>query len=353
MQRLLSMSWLKLLWSLEDNCTSTQNDDRRLNMNILLTGAAGFIASCVATDLINQGHSVTLVDDFSVVKKQKNFQGKAYKRLVQRAELSAYFEDEQPSYDFVIHLGARTDTTDPDPIIFQKLNLDYSKLIWQWCVDTQTPLIYASSAATYGDGVLGFDDRHDILSDLQPLNQYAISKNEFDKWVLAQKETPPFWVGLKFFNVYGPNEYHKGRMASVIFHAHNQIKETGKMRLFRSHHPDFANGEQKRDFVYVKDVSKVISFFIQQKSISSGLYNLGTAKAETFNTLVETIFEVLNLSPDIDYIDTPIDIREKYQYFTQANMSKLHDIGYSTPFIDLKSGVADYVFNYLRTNSIY
>lgn len=222
------------------------------------------------------------------------------------------------------------------------------------CAEFGVPLIYASSAATYGDGNLGYDDNHSLVEKLQPLNPYGRSKNEVDKWVLAQEKQPPFWAGLKFFNVYGPNEYHKGRMASVIFHSYNQINATGKVRLFRSHRPDFKDGQQLRDFIYVKDIAGVIWFMINQQTchsethnITSGLYNLGTGKARSFYDLAANTFKAMGRNVDIEFIDIPEDIRDKYQYFTEANMKKLRDAGYDKEFTTLEEGVSDYVKNYL------
>jgi len=249
--------------------------------------------------------------------------------------------------EFIFHIGARTDTTEFDWQIFEHLNLEYSKQIWHRCIDYQIPLVYASSAATYGLGELGYDDNESLIPQLQPLNPYGDSKNEFDKWVLQQERKPFFWAGLKFFNVYGPNEYHKDRMASVIYHAYNQIEKTGKMNLFRSHNPDFADGEQMRDFVYVKDVVDVCSFLMHSRR-HSGIYNLGSGKARTFLDLVTNTFRAMNLDPNIGFIDTPADIRDKYQYYTQANMAKLRSIGYERPFCSLEEGIADYVGNYLK-----
>ena len=214
------------------------------------------------------------------------------------------------------------------------------------------PVVYASSAATYGNGEHGYKDDHSIVHSLQPLNPYGHSKNDFDKWALEQTERPYFWVGLKFFNVYGPNEYHKGRMASVVFHAFNQIKLTGSMKLFKSHHPDYQDGEQLRDFVYVKDVVDVCYILLHHRK-DSGLYNLGSGKARTFKDLVNNTFSCMGLTPKIDYIDTPIDIRDKYQYFTQADMSKLISIGYKNKFHTLEEGIEDYVTNYLTPQNYF
>ncbi|MGF2414451.1 MAG: ADP-glyceromanno-heptose 6-epimerase, partial [Ferruginibacter sp.] len=273
--------------------------------------------------------------------------------------------------DFVFHLGARTDTTEFDYSIHQKLNVEYSQHIWNYCTINKIPLVYASSAATYGEGEFGYDDSHDIVEQLHPLNPYGISKNEFDKWVLHQKELPPFWAGLKFFNVYGPNEYHKARMASVIFHSFNQIKQSGKVKLFRSHKDGFENGEQLRDFIYVKDVVAVCFWLMEQyvnsessivnaasltthhSPLTPGLYNLGTGEARSFNDLVKATFTGLDLSPVIKFIDMPEDIRDKYQYFTEAKMHKLKEAGYTEGFYSLESGVDDYVRNYLNKKLFY
>ena len=210
--------------------------------------------------------------------------------------------------------------------------------------------MYASSAATYGLGELGYDDNESLIPQLKPLNPYGDSKNDFDIWALQQEKKPFFWAGLKFFNVYGPNEYHKGRMASVIFHAYNQIKATEKMKLFRSHNPNFKDGEQMRDFIYVKDLIEVCLFFMHHRK-DSGIYNLGSGKARTFKDLVTNTFLAMDKTPDISFIDTPEDIRDKYQYFTQANMSKLRSIGFTRPFHTLEEGISEYVKDYLSSGA--
>ena len=255
--------------------------------------------------------------------------------------------------DFIYHLGARTDTTEFDYSIHEKLNVEYSKKIWHYCVEKKIPLIYASSAATYGNGELGYKDDHGLVKNLQPLNPYGISKNEFDKWALNQFHSPPFWTGLKFFNVYGPNEYHKNRMASVVMHSYNQLLNTGRVKLFKSHKPDYKDGEQLRDFIYVKDVINICYWLMQQssqleKGPASGLYNVGTGKARTFNELVHSIFKALNREAVIEYIDTPPEIRDKYQYFTEADITKLRNAGYNEGFYSLEEGVGDYVKNFLE-----
>ncbi len=317
---------------------------------IIVTGAAGFIGSCLIARL-NQDNfnNIIAVDDFSNEIKNKNLDGKNIFQRVHRDNLSQWIEQNQKEIEFVFHLGARTDTTEFDRELLKRLNTEYSKMIWEKCVRYQIPLVYASSAATYGGGELGYEDRTDIIPSLMPLNPYGESKNEFDKWVLGQSESPFFWAGLKFFNVYGPNEYHKGRMASVIFHSFNQIKSSGRMKLFRSHRPDYKDGEQMRDFVYVKDVTSVCLFLMRHRK-DSGIYNLGSGKARTFLDLTRAVFAAMNVKEDIEFVDTPADIRDKYQYFTEATMQKLKNIGYREEFHSLEAGVRDYVGRYLMTS---
>jgi ADP-L-glycero-D-manno-heptose 6-epimerase len=329
------------------------------NSFILLTGAAGFIGSYMLGYLNKQGYNkIIIVDDFSDEDKWFNFEGKKFITKVEREELFEWLRIADPKIEFVFHLGARTDTTEFDYSIHEKLNVEYSKNIWHYCVQKSIPLVYASSAATYGSGEFGYKDDHDIVDKLQPLNPYGVSKNEFDKWALLQPAQPSFWAGLKFFNVYGPNEYHKERMASVIFHSFNQIKKSGKVKLFKSHRPDYKNGQQLRDFVYVEDVANVCYWFMNKidtlfEGVNSGLYNLGTGKARTFEDLVKATFAGMNKEPVIEYIDMPEDIRDKYQYFTEAGMTKLQQAGYNEKFYSLEDGVGDYVKNYLLKNEYY
>jgi ADP-L-glycero-D-manno-heptose 6-epimerase len=314
---------------------------------IVVTGAAGFIASCVVAELNNQNYvDLVFVDDFSHPSKEANYKGKKYSLLVDRKAFAGWLDENHTLVQFVIHLGARTDTTEFDTSIFEELNIGYSKMVWNKCVEFGLPLIYASSAATYGLGELGYSDSHDVVNSLKPLNPYGDSKNDFDKWVLQQERTPFFWAGLKFFNVYGPNENHKGRMASVIFHAFHQIRQNGKMKLFRSHREGYADGEQSRDFVYVKDVVSMIMFLMKERP-SSGIYNVGSGKARSFKDLVLATFSAMEVEPNIEFIDTPEDIRETYQYFTEADMGKIQLAGYSDDFYSLEEGVKDYVQQYL------
>ena len=314
---------------------------------IIITGAAGFIGSCLVQKLNSEGYKdLILVDDFSDAEQNKNFEGKHFTQQIDREEFIPWLRENQLHVQFVFHLGARTDTTEFDYDLLNKLNLNYTKDVWNTCVEFGLPLVYASSAATYGLGEHGYEDDESKLEQLKPLNPYGDSKNDFDIWAIKQDRKPFFWAGLKFFNVYGPNEYHKSRMASVIFHTYNQIIKSGEMKLFQSHHPDFKDGEQMRDFVYVKDVVDVMYFLMHHRK-DSGIYNLGSGKARTFLDLAKNTFKALNKEPNITFVPTPVDIRDKYQYFTEAKMEKLNKIGYHKPFSTLEEGVEDYVKNYL------
>ena len=320
---------------------------------IIITGAAGFIGSCLIKKLNEEGfNDLILVDDFSHSEKVNNYSGKLFTQCIERKNFTEWLKNNQRFVQFVFHIGARTDTTEFNQAIFDELNLNFTKDVWNICVEYGLPLVYASSAATYGDGSFGYDDDHSIIPKLHPLNPYGISKNEFDKWALKQDRSPYFWAGLKFFNVYGPNEYHKNRMASVIFHAYNQIKKNGTMKLFRSHNPSYKDGEQLRDFIYVKDVVDVCMFLMKHRK-DSGIYNLGSGQARTFLDLVKNTFKAMNKPEKIEFIDTPIDIRDKYQYFTEANMNKLRSIGYANAFYSLEDGVKDYVQSYLLRDVYY
>jgi len=315
---------------------------------IVITGAAGFIASFLAEKLNESGvNNLILVDDFSRKDKESNHKNLQCDSKIERAAFIDWFSANHKEVDFVFHLGARTDTTEMDYSIHEALNVKYSEDIWNICTAHKIPLTYASSAATYGMGEHGYLDNHEIVSKLNPLNPYGDSKNNFDKWVLNQATTPPFWAGVKFFNVYGPNENHKGRMASVVFHTYHQIQKTGGMKLFRSHNENFKDGEQLRDFIYVKDVVSILLFLAENK-VAPGLYNAGTGIARSFNDLASLTFEALDIKPNISFIDTPLDIRDKYQYYTEASMQKLIAAGYSKSFHTLEEGVCDYVQNYLK-----
>jgi ADP-L-glycero-D-manno-heptose 6-epimerase len=320
---------------------------------IVVTGAAGFIGSCLVSRLNKAGYSdIVVVDDFSKKEKSQNLEGKLILAKVGRKDFIKWLSDFGNEVEFIFHIGARTDTTEFNKEIFDELNVNFSKDVWNACVKFNIPLVYASSAATYGLGEFGYKDEHDVIPRLKPLNPYGDSKNDFDIWVLKQNVQPPFWAGLKFFNVYGPNEYHKGRMASVILHAFKQIKETGGMKLFRSHNPDYTDGGQLRDFVYVKDVVDVCLFLMEDRPMS-GIYNLGSGKARTFLDLAKNTFSNMGKSEHISFIDTPEDIRDKYQYFTEADMTKLKKAGFKQEFHSLEEGVKDYVTNYLIGENYY
>ncbi len=330
---------------------------------IVVTGAAGFIGSCLVGKLNNKGYkNIVLVDDFSKTEKFPNLAHKIYIEKVERMQFFPWLAKNSAEVEFIFHIGARTDTTEFSMAVFEELNIRYSRDVWNACILYGIPMVYASSAATYGDGSLGYDDHDNSLSShLKPLNPYGVSKNEFDKWVLQQIITPPRWYGLKFFNVFGPNEYHKGRMASVVFHAFNQADgwtggrangQRGVVRLFRSHNPEYTDGGQLRDFIYVKDVTDVL-YFLLNNPAESGIYNLGTGKARTFLDLATSVFTALNMPPVIEFIDTPVDIRDKYQYFTEAKMEKLRAAGYSKPFFTLEAAITEYVQGYLVEKIYY
>ncbi|MBK8847685.1 MAG: ADP-glyceromanno-heptose 6-epimerase [Bacteroidetes bacterium] len=321
---------------------------------VIVTGAAGFIGSCLVGRLNQLDiHDVVAVDDFSHEQKEKNLADKHISKRVHRDLFFDFIKENHKRIKFIFHLGARTDTTEFNSEIFDRLNVSYSCHVWQLCSAFQIPMLYASSAATYGNGQYGYDDRDlSLVEKLEPLNPYGISKNDFDKWVLMQRTQPPKWAGLKFFNVYGPNEYHKGRMASVVFHAFNQIKKSGSMKLFRSHRADFVDGFQLRDFIYVKDVVDVCLYFYQ-KNIASSIYNLGTGTARSFLELATATFSAMDKQPQIEWVDIPIDIRDNYQYFTEANMNKLVSTGFVQPFQSLEQGIRDYVTKYLTPEKYF
>lgn len=313
---------------------------------IVVTGAAGFIGSVLVGYLHQQGYDQILaVDDFTHPSKAGNLSSKGSLVMVERFEFPSWLASKE-EVEVVFHLGARTDTVEFDVDLLNRLNLDYSKSLWKLCAEKGIPFLYASSAATYGDGSQGFKDDESSLEHLEPLNPYGQSKQDFDLWVMQQSQTPPQWSGFKFFNVYGPNEYHKNRMASVILHAFRQIQSSGAMKLFRSHHPDFKDGHQLRDFIYVKDVVHMLHWFWKQQ-VPNGIYNVGTGKARTFLDLTRATFKAMDQEENISFIDTPKDIRDKYQYFTEADMEKVRSVGYQHEFTSLEKGVEDYVRQYL------
>lgn len=322
------------------------------NKTILITGAAGFISSFLALELNTLGYeNLILVDDFSKIEKTANHHHLKYSHKIHRDQLMDWLEEHSGKIDFIFHLGARTDTAEFDEKLLRRLNSKYSEQIWEYASEKQIPLIYASSAATYGDGSLGFSDEmsQKDIEKLAPLNPYGWSKQKMDLWALHQKEQPPFWAALKFFNVYGPHENHKGRMASVVYHSYHQIQKSNQMKLFRSHREDYEDGGQERDFIYVKDVVNIMIYMmLNHRNTPSDIYNIGTGKARTFKDLATAVFHALGKEPNIEYIDTPEDIRDKYQYFTEATMDKIRAIGYKEKFYSLEEGVKDYVVNYLK-----
>ncbi|THH41149.1 ADP-glyceromanno-heptose 6-epimerase [Neolewinella litorea] len=320
----------------------------------IVTGANGFIGSVLVGYLNSLGiRDLLLVDDFvHYHDKTPNLDGKEYLVKIERDTLFAIWDQEQWPLEGVFHLGARTDTTETDTALFDRLNRNYSREVWRRCADLRIPLVYASSAATYGSGEEGFSDGTPPDA-LQPLNEYGRSKNDFDSWALRQSHAPPHWYGLKFFNVYGPNEYHKGRMASVVWHTFRQVRATERMKLFRSHRKDIPDGEQQRDFIYVLDLCRVCHWLMTELPEENGLFNLGTGQARTFLDLARATFTAMDRPADVQFIDTPADLRPNYQYFTQADMGKLRRAGYSTAFTTLEEGVADYVRQYLLPAKYY
>ncbi len=326
-----------------------------MSKQIVVTGAAGFIGCNLVRQLNRMGYqNLVLVDHFDVLSKQKNLKGIKCSAKINRDVFHEWLSEHADEVSLVYHLGARTDTAEFNFRVLDSLNLSYTKAVWEICTGKQIPLLYASSAATYGLGEFGFSDSMTEIDRLKPLNPYGVSKQLFDIYASHEKETPPAWIGLKFFNVYGPWEFHKGRMASVVMHAYRQIKETGKVKLFKSHRADYKDGEQMRDFIYVNDVVDVCLYWGQRmlrgdSEVPSGIYNLGTGTARSFNDLARAIFSALRLTPQIEYMDTPADIRDKYQYYTQADMQKLRQAGYTNAFTNLEDGVQLYV-DFLEAN---
>lgn len=320
---------------------------------IIVTGAAGFIGSCLVKRLNHENFkAIIAVDKFDVASKSRNLESAVIQERVDRDVFMTWLDKNHELVEFIFHIGAKTDTSEFDTVLLGKMNTQYTKDIWTRCIQYQIPLVYASSAATYGLGESGYDDDESLIKQLKPLNPYGQSKQDFDVWAISQERKPFFWAGLKFFNVYGPNEYHKGRMASVIWHAYNQISKTGAMKLFRSHNPAYRDGEQMRDFIYVKDVVDVCSFLMHHRK-NPGIYNLGSGKARTFLDLTRAVFKAMDRPESIFFIDTPADIRDKYQYFTEAKMDKLKKAGYTKSFYSLEDGTIDYVRNYLLPGRMY
>ena len=325
---------------------------------IILTGGGGMIGSMIAWHLNAQMSfdDFVIVDDLINEQQENNFNKRKFIEYIAKDDLEKYLNDKK-NVSAVIHMGAISATTESNFNRLLQSNIRFSQALWHWCAENKVPFIYASSAATYGDGSVGYDDNESELDKLSPLNAYGYSKHFFDRWVQLElsknQPTPPQWCGLKFFNVYGPNEYHKGRMASVVFHSFNQFKETNQIKLFKSEHPSYADGMQVRDFIYVKDAVKIIIFFLNNNNFS-GLYNAGTGNAETFKALAEAVLINTKGQPnDIKYIEMPNDLKGKYQYYTQATMNKINSIGFNDNFMNLKEGVTDYLESYLLTSDRY
>ena len=320
---------------------------------IIVTGGAGFIGSCLVRLLNDMGEKdIVIVDNISSTEKWKNLTNKIYTEYINKDDFMNRLGEFKNDVDLIIHMGACSATTEKDFDYLYNNNFVFTKCLWKFCSENNIRFIYASSAATYGDGSYGFDDEADI-SCLRSLNGYGYSKQLFDLWVekeiIAGHKTPKQYVGFKFFNVYGPNEYFKGSMASVILHTYNEVKKTGKKGLFKSYNLNYKDGEQLRDFVYVKDICAVVQYMIEHKEIN-GLFNLGTGIARSFNDLAKATFKAMNLEPNIEYIDMPDGLKEKYQYYTKAEIGKLRSVGYNKDFYSLEEGIEDYVKNYLEKN---
>ncbi|MFB6319197.1 ADP-glyceromanno-heptose 6-epimerase [Saccharicrinis sp. FJH54] len=317
---------------------------------IIVTGTEGFIGSVLVEKLLVRGYKDLVCVDLENVERNQYISEDPHIRNINHRELFDFIEDKHLFIEFIFHLGACSDTTQTDKRIFDELNLNYSKQLWNSCVKYGIPMLYASSAATYGNGVHGYSDDHALIPELKPLNLYGQSKQDFDMWALQQEVQPLFWAGLKFFNVYGRNEIHKNSMASVVLHSFNQIQKQGYVNLFRSHRDDVKDGDQSRDFIYVDDVCDVMLFYMEQMP-ESGIFNVGTGINRTFSDLVRATFKALGLPAKIKYVDTPLKLRGQYQYYTRADISKLRSAGYSAPFTTLESGVADYVKHYLMNEA--
>jgi ADP-L-glycero-D-manno-heptose 6-epimerase len=314
---------------------------------VLVTGAAGFIGARLCQSLTRAGRPVVGVDVESLFQSRKEIAGLQipFVRRVDRDAALAWLSKEKPALSAIVHLGACTDTFELDRALLARLNVDFSKRIWEYATENRIPLVYASSAATYGDGAFGYDDSEELMPKLKPLNPYGDSKQEFDLWALAQEKAgvcPPTWSGFKFFNVYGFGERHKGRMATVVLQAFDQIRKTGEVKLFRSHKAGIADGEQRRDFIYVGDVVEVLQFALS-RPIERGIYNLGTGQARSFLSLARAVFRALDVPEKISFIDTPVELRDRYQYLTEARIDRLRAQGYLRPFHSLEEGVRETV----------
>lgn len=311
----------------------------------LVTGAAGFIGSRFVESCANKGISLISVDREDYFRSRPLNHSLPFGQVIDLENLFSWLQSNQPKLDAIVHLGAITDTRENQKDLLNELNLNYSKRLWNYAAHRGIAFLYASSAATYGDGSNGYDDQELLIPKLKPLNLYGESKQKFDLWALEQEKQgnkPPLWSGFKFFNVYGYGEAHKGFMSSVALHCFEQIQSTAQVRLFKSHRPDILDGDQKRDFIYVQDVIDALHFALS-KPIQRGIYNLGTGQARTFKDLACAIFKALQKPIKIEFVDTPLSIRDKYQYFTEAKMDRFRDQGYFEAFTSLEEGVQKYV----------
>jgi ADP-L-glycero-D-manno-heptose 6-epimerase len=332
---------------------------------LVVTGGGGFIGSVLAAELNEAGHAdLVIVDRFGSGDKWRNIAKRDFVEILPVEGLLAWLDRFGGEVEAVFHLGAISATTETDADLMIANNLNYSIALWRWCAAAKKPLIYASSAATYGDGAAGFDDAGGLeeFKRLRPMNLYGWSKHAFDLWALRQAAAgfaPPLWVGLKFFNVFGPNEHHKGDMMSLVVKNYRKVAAGETIRLFKSHRPDYRDGEQRRDFVYVKDCVAAILWLWRQgpgadhAGKNSGIYNLGTGEARTFLDLMNALGAACGVAPKIDSIDIPPEIRSNYQYFTQASMSRLRQAGYNAPFTPLEAAVRDCVVNHLAQSDPY
>ena len=324
---------------------------------IIVTGAAGFIGSAFVWQLNEMGiEDIIVSDKLRTEEKWLNLAKRKYYDWVDKDKLFDYLETTAEKITAIIHMGACSATTEKDMDFLMENNYEYTKKLWDYSVKNDAVFIYASSAATYGDGELGYDDEIGLKGHnaLRPLNKYGYSKKIFDVWALKQEKTPKKWFGLKYFNVYGPQEYHKGRMASMVFHAFNQYNAEKEVKLFKSHKDGYKDGYQLRDFVYIKDVTNVMYFLMKEINAPSGVYNLGTGSARAFYELAKSTVEAADGDAGkIKFVDMPEDLRGKYQYFTEAKMDKLKKAGYSRDFTSLEDGVKDYVQNYLMKEDKY
>ena len=320
---------------------------------ILVTGAAGFIGSNIVSSLNKRGHhNIIICDWLDHVSKKNNLNKLIYDKIISPENIFKYLT-KNDNIELVIHMGANSSTTETNFRLIYNFNTRFSRNLWKWCTQNKVRFIYASSAATYGDGSKGFDDSENKI--YEPLNIYGLSKYLFDRYAIKQAKKylcPPQWVGLKFFNVYGPNEYHKGSMQSVVKHSLDQYNKTGIVKLFKSYNDKFKNGQQTRDFIYVDDCISLINWFLENKNIS-GIFNCGTGIERSFEDLVTSMFKAINVPPKIKYIEMPENIKNQYQYYTRANMDKVINKGYKIKSLTLEEGVHDYVKNYLLSNDKY